>query len=153
MKEKYNKGYCEVIDINGIDDYKEMIDILLSENSESARDKIVGVTLNEGVIEKLRNETEFGIVYCILSVYQSEKEKEIFPTVLDIVANISDIIFLYQQLKFFLWEIEFGNDEYACEQLKLFVKNCCVSSELLYSMVRFASFDKEKMTTFIENMG
>lgn len=124
------------------DEFKCQINALLDKKDKK---EIASFVNEEAIVKKFGKYTEFGIIFYVVRADILEAEGDISHTILDIVESADELIHIYQQFKFLLWEIEFANDQNALVELNEFIKSCNVSDIFVDAMIDYASLDREKM--------
>ncbi len=105
-------------------------------------DKLINDPMTEEVQTK---NTLYAYMVIFIQVYRAERSAGEHRVVFDYGDSLEELIDVFQQIKFWLWELEFLREKDTERILNQFVKEYAVSQELLRSMILIACMDKDGM--------
>lgn len=132
--------------------YKACVDKYLSNKSEYGVEKVIQLMQDGQIIDYLRPHSDLAMIIMITNIYKEEIAKNTKYRIFDQVSSSEDIIFVFQQLKFYLWEAEFYDEEETKELLKQFIIMYHISGIMLRYAVEIISYDKYRMLQYIKGL-
>lgn len=103
--------------------------------------EICDIFTNSFMNEIDNDELAYISLYTI--IYKDELKHGTNPTSFELGETIEDLIKIFRQLKFLLWEYEFDNNEESTNDLVTFICSYGISAEYLNAVVMTSSVNKE----------
>lgn len=123
---------------------------LLMQSDLKSRKELISLYNDTYNINIFKNEPEFAYMYITLQVYSIEISSGYNHTILDIANTPHDFIQLIEQAKFFLWRIEFVNDEDSQNSLVDFIKAYDLSPCFIIKIMEISSFTSDIFPRLID---
>lgn len=98
------------------------------------------------------NSDELAYISLYVLIYREETANGIRNTSFSLGNNTKELIEIFRQLKFFLWEFEFDNNEYSTKMMIDFIISNKISAEYLKMVVSTSSVNKNQVLTKLSNI-
>lgn len=130
----------------------ELYDRLISMHQKETYDMISQLIDDEStlVIQKRNNDYAYMVIFN--QIYESEKEagEQIF--LYDYGDSLKELIAVTQQIKFYLWELEFLKEDETRILLKHFVNEFKISKTLLRNMILISCIERQEMAALLSEL-
>ena len=128
------------------------VEQMLSSGSEKSRAEVLERFRDKEFIETFKSQTQIAYMIVMMQIYEKELQNELNHTILDMGNNFKQILSIIQQIKFFLWRIEFTEDSECKEQFIKLVTNKRVSSEMIQFLVSTSACNKVAVLLELTNL-
>ncbi len=135
-----------------LDNWKQAINkvnMYLSEKTEEAYEKIVGLVKSEEVLKNYLMTSEFAYMVVVISIYEEEKSAGIKKTIFTSSESVEELINYIAKIKFWIWRLEFEERKEDLEDFNVFIEKEDVSPIAVHFMLRIAAFDKVKASFLV----
>lgn len=112
-------------------------------------EKLIDDAMTEAV--QKRN-TSYAFMVIFVQIYRAEKQVNEHRFLFDCGDSLEELIAIIQQLKFYMWELEFLEEKETEEWLRQFVKHYDIRAELLRNIILMACMDKDRMKKVVGNV-
>lgn len=130
----------------------ELFDKLICVHKTEAYDMVERL-IDDAMTEEVQTrDTNYAYMVVFVQIYRAERKNNEQRFFFDYGDSLTELIDVYQQIKFWLWEMEFLQDNSASEMLGQFVLEYEISSELLRNMILVACVDKEQMKSRVREL-
>ncbi len=130
-----------------LNDWKQCvkdINLCLIEGSDVSYEKLINIIKDKETLDNYLDTSEFAYMVVIVSIYEEEKVRGIEKTIFSMNKSIDDLINYIAKIKFWIWRLEFGEDEK--DNTIIEEEASCVAVEC---MLRVAAFDKVKASYLV----
>lgn len=114
--------------------------------------KLQEIFNNEDTVKALANNNDFAFLLIMMDIYEMEKEANIENNIFFWGDNIEDIINIINQIRFFLWEMEFLGDSGSGKLLMAYISDVNISMTAFEYIIFISSCDKEKIVRAINKL-
>lgn len=130
----------------------ELYDRLISMHQKETYDMISQLIDDEStpVIQKRNNDYAYMVIFN--QIYESEKEASEQIFLYDYGDSLKELIAVTQQIKFYLWELEFLKEDETRILLKNFVDEFKISKTLLRNMILISCIERQEMATLLSEL-
>ena len=127
---------------NNLPDLEQNINNYLFDGTNESKKILVSFFHDNDFLQHYINTEVIAIMSLFVSAYEMEFKAGIKESILDRKMKISDFVQLYNEIKFYIWHVEF-DWENSEVQLKDFIVQKKLSWYLLQFLVFAIAFDKE----------
>ena len=124
------------------DDVKKYITHIDNLLSEGQYDNISAIFTNDFMRQIDCDELAYLSLFVL--IYREEVANGVQNTSFSLGTTTEELIQIFRQLKFFLWEFELDNNEETTNNLINFIISYGITAEFLRTVVITSSIDKEK---------
>lgn len=121
--------------------YLILINEYLAEGTPEAQTAICNLVEQDGFIETFKTRNEMSYVINAINIYYREMDAGVSPTILDLADNIDGLISVINQVRFFIWELEYTDDETSGGMLCEYIQDMNISVQMLLYILPVASID------------
>lgn len=137
---EWNRVYDELI-VRKID----MFNKLISMHNIECYNLVEQLLDDNMTIQVEERNTNYAYMIFFLQIYRAEKKKGEKKFVFDCGDSLEELIAIVQQLKFYIWEIEFLHEREAEDLLKQFVIQYDIQGELIRHIILLGSIQRQWM--------
>ena len=123
--------------------FSSKVSSLLTLSDLDSRNELISLFNDVNNISNFVNEPEFAYMYITMQIYSAELSAGYDHTILDVADNSDDFMQLIEQAKFFLWRIEFINDENSQHLLVNFINTYNISPCFITKIIEISSFTSD----------
>lgn len=120
--------------------YLELFDELLAMGNETAKEKIMDIIAEGDFCEIYSGRTNIAYLILIMDIYQREIDNGETRTILDMGSSLKTLIQIFNQIKFFIWRLEYAvEDEGNRELIAMWLKENKPSPYMLEYIINVTS--------------
>lgn len=116
------------------------IDKLISDKSYNAIDTL----FTDEYMQQIDSD-ELAYISLYVLIYREEMTNGIQNTSFNLGSNTQELIEVFRQLKFLLWEFEFDNNEESTQMMIDFIVSRGISAEFLKMVIQTSSINKNQV--------
>lgn len=135
-----------------IDRKIQIFNRLLCMHTEESYALIEKLTEDAMTKEVEKRNTDYAFMVIFAQIFRAEKQAGEVRFLFDLADTLSDLIAIVQQMKFYLWELEFLQEEETKQLLLQFVQSYDMGPELLRNLIMIACVDKDRMRSVVSGI-
>lgn len=121
--------------------YLKIINEYLAEGTSEAQTAICNLVEQERFLETFKTRNEMSYVINAINIYYREIDAGVSHTVLDLADDVDGLISVINQVRFFIWELEYTDDETSGSMLCEYIRDMNISIPMVLYILPVASID------------
>lgn len=121
--------------------YLHIIDGYLSQGTEEAKEAICNLAETGDFVEIFKTRNEISYVITAINIYYRELEADVVHTIFDKAHSVDELIRIINRIRFYIWELEYTDDETSAYMLCEYIQNMNISVVMLIYLLDIASLD------------
>lgn len=126
--------------------YLQQINDYLREGTNESKEKICSLMERREILDAFETRNEMSYIINAVNIYYREIDAGVKHTIFDVVACVNELIQIMNQVRFYVWELEFTNDEETGDLLCNFIEENNMSVQMLLYLMETAVLDRHLVT-------
>lgn len=123
-------------------EYIARINDYLREGTSESKGKICSLMEHREILDAFETRNEMSYIINAINIYYREMDAGVKHTIFDMVVCVNELIQIMNQVRFYVWELEFTNDEETGDLLCNFIEENNMSVQMLLYLMETAVLDR-----------